>query len=300
MKQVKKYIYLFAAVAVSLTACVKERESNIDPSNSGGVIAFANTGSDLSGASSFYPGFYTDLGSLAAGATAAFNVNVEYSGTGDAPSDITVNLDIDTAALSQYNAENGTNYVVPAASVFTLPPTAVIKKGTRLAQVSASITNSADFDFSQNYALPVKITSATDGIISNNFCKAVYAFGLRNVYDGHYSLKGFSLRGGDPVKTGNFVYDHGMDLVTVGGNVVQFADLQVWSDLTGVGIGNPVFTVNADNSVTVSSSGGAINAPGYDSKYDPATKTFYVSFTWGAGPAARLAIDTLTYVGPRP
>jgi hypothetical protein len=273
---------------------------NIDPSKgTPNIIEFENTGDNLAGASSKYPGFYSDLGSLKSGASAKFNLNVSYSGVDVAPEDITVNVAVDAATLTQYNTENGTNYVVPPTAIFNLPASVVIKKGERISQSQITITNNSSFDFGVNYALPLKITSASKGVISSNFGKAVYAFGVRNIYDGHYSLKGYSLRAGDAAKTGNFVLDAGRDLVTVGGNINQFNDLQVWADLTGVGIGLPTFTVNADNSVTISSSGGAYNAPGYNSRYDPATKTYYVSFTWGAGPSARLATDTLVYVRPR-
>ena len=44
--------------------------------------------------------------------------------------------------------------------------------------------------------------STSNTKVSSNFGKAVFAFGLRNAWDGHYSLKGYTLRAGDPVKTG--------------------------------------------------------------------------------------------------
>jgi hypothetical protein len=37
------------------------------------------------------------------------------------------------------------------------------------------------------------------------------------------------------------------------------------------------------------------NTPGYDNRYDPATKTFYISFKWNASPTGRSTTDTLTY-----
>lgn len=299
MKHLAIKTIFFSTLACSLVACLKEGDMNTDPDTAGNTIEFANTGNNLAAATSQYPGYYTDLGTLATGASANFNINVSYSGAGNAPEDITVNLGVDTAFLRVYNTQNGTHYVDPPKAIYNLPATAVIKKGTRSIQVKAAVTNNASFDFAVNYALALKITSASAGVISSNFGKSLFSFGVRNVYDGHYSLKGYSLRSGDAAKTGNFVRAAGMDLVTVGGNIVQFGELQVWADLTGVGIGNPTFTINTDNSVTVNSSGGAYNAPGYNCRYVPAEKTFYVSFSWGAGPAARLATDTLTYIGPR-
>jgi hypothetical protein len=301
MKQLKIQASFFTLIILGLASC-KKGAMNIDTESGSttNVVEFANTGENLSSATvSKYPGFYTDLGSLAAGASAKFNVNVSYSGKDVAPQDVTVNLALDTAALALYNKQNGTGYTAPPAAICTYPTTVVIKKGTHQSTIEATITNNSSFNFSVNYALPLKIAASSYGVISSNFGSAVYAFGVRNIYDGHYSLKGYTLRGGDPAKTGNFVYPAGMNLATVGGNIVQFGALQVWTDLTGVGIGYPVFTINADNTVTVASSGGAYNAPGYTSRYVPAEKTFYVSFSWGAGPSSRLATDTLTYVGPR-
>lgn len=299
MKKLTLNTVLLSMLALGLGGCLKKANMNIDPDTATSTIAFTNTGNNLAVARSQYPGFYSDLGTLAKGQSTTFNVNVTYSGAQNAPSDITVGLALDNALLTEFNTVNGTHYELPPTTVYSMPTSAVIKAGTRMVQVPVTVTYSNTFDFTKSYGLPVKISSATTGNISVNFGKAVYSFGLRNDYDGHYSLKLYSLRGGDPVKTGNLTRAAGMDLVTVGANKVQFAELQVWSDNTGVGIGNPIFTVNADNTVTVSSDGGATNAPGYDCRYVPASKTFYVSFTWGAGPAARLCTDTLVYVRAR-
>jgi len=299
MKKITIKIFPFLVGVISLTSCVKEADMNIDPGKTNSVIEFANTGDNQAGNTSEFPRFYTDLGSIGDGESASFNVNVNYAGGAEAPEDITVNLAIDAKSLETYNTEDGTDYVVPATSIFSIPSSVVIKKGTRLTQVQAKITRTSDFDFGLSYALPVKIASVSSGTISGNFGTAIYSFGVRNQYDGHYSIKGYTLRSGDAVKTGNFTDSRGIDLATVGSTSNQFGQLQPWADLTGVGVGYPVIAVNADNSVTLTSSGGIANAPGYNSHYDPTSKTYFISFTWGAGPSARLATDTLTYIGPR-
>ncbi|MDF2192249.1 DUF1735 domain-containing protein [Paraflavitalea sp. CAU 1676] len=299
MKHLTIKTLLFSSLAFSLTGCLKEATMNVDPETAQSTIALANTGNNLAVAKSQFPGFYSDLGTLKPGESSTFNVNVSYSGAQDAPEDITVNLGLDNDLMAYYNTTNGAHYEAPPTTLYSMPTSAVIKKGTRMVQVPVKVTYTPTFDFSKSYGLPIKITSASKGNISVNWGKAVYSFGLRNIYDGHYSLRLYSLRAGDPAKTGTRNRAEGMDLVTVGGNKVQFGELQVWADNTGVGIGNPILTVNGDNSVDVSSDGGAINAPGYNCRYVPAEKAFYVSFTWGAGPSARLATDTLVYVRPR-
>ena len=192
MKQFKITTFLFAAVAMSLTACLKKAEMTTDPDKSPTVIEFANTGNDVSGSTSTYPRFNTDLGSVKTGQTVKFNINVNYAGAETAPADITVNLALDAGLLSKFNTENGTNYVAPPTSIYTFPTTATIKKGERKATVEVSVTNNASFDFGVNYALPLQISSVSQGKISSNFGKAVYSFSARNNYDGVYLMEATS------------------------------------------------------------------------------------------------------------
>lgn len=68
-------------------------------------------------------------------------------------------------------------------------------------------------------------------------------------------------------------------------------------------------TVNPDNTVSLSNIGSQAAAlafpplvvpPGVTNRYDPATKTFYVAYTWTpAGSGTREKYDTLIYVRPR-
>ncbi|MBS1601797.1 MAG: DUF1735 domain-containing protein [Bacteroidetes bacterium] len=299
MKYISIKNILAVAAVVSLAGCLKKNEMNVDPDGASSIILFASTGNNQASTSSEFMRYYSDFGVVNVGDNGQFNINVMFSGGATAPSDITVNLALDTAALSTYNKEDGTSYVPPPAAATHFPTSLVIKKGTQLIQGVAKIDITSDFDFAKSYALPLKIVSSSYGVVSTNLGTTIYSFGVRNKFDGHYSWKGYSLRAGDGAKTGNFTNSKGLDLVTGGANSVNFGDLQVWADLTGVGIGNPTLTIAADNSVKISSSGGAYNDPAYTSRYDPGTKTFYVSFTWGSGPSSRLATDTLTYVNSR-
>lgn len=301
----KLNILAVAFISFLLSGCLKERTANIDTGNGNtlNVVEFLNTGDNFAGQTSKYPQFYSDLGSLGLGQTATINVNVSYSGVNTAPADMTVSLGVDAASLTLYNTQNGKSYEVPPADAYSFPASVVIKKGTRVVQTTLTIKVTAGFDFSKAYAVPIKITSTSpSATISGNFGVAVYAFGVRNPWDGKYAYKGYSLRAGDGALTGNFS-GKTMNLVTTGATSLQFASLAVWGDgVSGIGIGNPILSMTTGSSpypVTISSSGGAYNAPGYTSRYEPSTKTFYISFTWGAGPAARLSTDTLTYVGPR-
>ncbi len=225
MKKININLLLcLGVVMLSLVSCLKSGSMNTDPSKVSNVVEFANTGDNVSGASSTYPRFTTDLGAVGAGKSVKFNINLSYSGADFPSSDITVTLAVDAAALATYNTENGTSYVVPPADVCTFPTTVVISKGTHVAQVQATVTNTPNFDFNKNYALPLKIVSATAGVISSNFGKAVYSFSARNSYDGIYMMSATapmvdvlsaSLTGWYPIK---------MHLITYTGNSVALYD----------------------------------------------------------------------------
>ena len=190
MQQFKINALLLSVVLLGLSSCLKEDPMNIDtkqgPKN---VVEFANTGDNVSAAASTFPRFNMDLGTMSANQTITFPVNVSFSGNEVAPSDITVQLEISSDGLAQFNTENNTNYEIPASSIFNVPTSVVIPKGQRQASVEVSVTNNADFDFSKRYGIPLKIKSASMGLISKNFSFALYSFGARNYLDGDYTMK---------------------------------------------------------------------------------------------------------------
>ena len=122
MKNIKNlFLGLFV---VSLASCLKADDMNIDVKYKTNVIEIANTGDNLTNTG--VPGFYSDLGVVAAGASKSININVHYTGPGNAPEDITVTLSSDAATLATYNKENGVSKVVPPSSVISFP-TSVFK-----------------------------------------------------------------------------------------------------------------------------------------------------------------------------
>ncbi|MFL5748494.1 MAG: DUF1735 domain-containing protein [Niastella sp.] len=303
MKQVQINILLFSALLTGLSSCLKKDAMNIDPdSGTKNVVEFANTGDNVASVASKYPRFYADLGTVTAGQVTAINLNVSYSGIDNASQDITVNLALDTAALSLYNTTDGTDYTVPPTTVCKFPSSVIIKKGTRLTQVDISITISNDFDFNESYALPLKITSASAGTISNNFGSAIYSFGGRNKYDGIYLVKG-NVTHPNAAYTGPFVADE-VEFTTTGAASIGMKAQPFFNNgtLSTFGV-YPVFTVNADNSVTVTNmpDGGmapSVSDPNYKNRYDPATKTFFISYSYNAS-TPRIIYDTCIYVKPR-
>ena len=208
-----------------------------------------------------------------------------------ASQDIHVTMVPDTAYLNAYNTVHGTTYIMPTTKpAFTLVDGGVvtIKAGTNTGYVQVKV-KTADF-LGGSYAFAYKIGSVAESgyTISGNHKSSIAAILAKNQWDGLYTMKGYTLRAGDAVKTGNFAPVK-MELQTSGSNSVAFGTLQVWADGTGVGIGNPVLSISSTNAVTITSTGGATNAPGYTSRYDPAKRQFYISFAWGAWPSFKIS-----------
>lgn len=220
-----------------------------------------------------------------------------------ATQDVHVTLEADPTLITAYNTNNNPDLIPLPTAAYTISTLVVtIPKGQRTGTLKLVIPSaSTTLDITKGYALGFKIKSIQepDVRIAQNFSSILVGIAIKNQFDGVYSLKGYSLRAGDAAKTGNFSGAE-IGLITAGVASNTFSKLQIWADGTGVSIGEPTLTVDAvTNKVTVTSSGGAANLPGYDSRYDPATKTYFVGFTWGGGPTQRVAIDTLTYVRPR-
>ncbi len=241
-------------------------------------------------------------------------VPVEYeiklaNTTGTANGPITVKLIKDDNAVYEYNTINGTALSPVPITAYKFEQTeVVIAKGARTATVHFEINPSKLSGGSSAFGISIFSVSGDGAVVhsDNSQTHLVVELSALNQYDGIYSLKGTALRAGDAALSGT-IPTYEMPLVTVTATAVEFDDLQHWADGSNVGIGYPKLDVNpSTNAVTVSAdpitpplATPLGNAPGYNNRYDPATKTFYISFTWNAGPTQRLATDTLKYLRPR-
>jgi hypothetical protein len=214
---------------------------------------------------------------------------------------VTVNIvddPTDAKAYADANTAAGTPTSVLPASDYTITASQVtIPAGQQYATFKINFKGNV-IDFSQNWVLGVKITSASGAIVASNLNVAILALTLQSLYEGDYNDNGYTLRAGDNVLGGYFKgYDEQMN--TISAFSVGYTIL--WAtDVPAGGVAGTFFTVDpATNKVTIGCSTNATlaNAAGYDSRYDPATKTFYVSMTWST-PGTRGTTDTLTYKGP--
>ena len=129
---------------------------------------------------------------------------------------------------------------------------------------------------------------------------------VSNRWAASYLLSGYVLRADDAVLSGSY-HKVPWKLATVGAKSVIYFKTHLWADGSSVGgIGPWVLTIDdsaGPNSpmpvkVTDALNAAVKNNPAYNSRYDPAKKTFYISVFWGAGPTSRAATDTLVYSGP--
>lgn len=226
---------------------------------------------------------------------------INYAASSTKPTDIKVTLSVDPTVLAAYNAAHtDAPLTIVPSNAFIMPTTITIPANERRVQVPVKFVSTA-LDPAVGYGLPVIIKDASGEVISNKFGAVVINVAVRNKYDGKYTLKGYVFREGDTGGLTGFYKGLSKDLSSNGANAVNFA--QIWADGGGAG-GIDGLTINVDpttNKVTMKSKGNATlaNDPAYDNRYDPATKTFYISFKWGASPTSRSATDTLTYTSAR-
>jgi len=242
-------------------------------------------------------------------------IPVSLAGGIVADQDIKVVMVKNASLIGDHNANSGASSAEAPANSYTVQNPAssdgtgyvvTIPKGQSMAFLSIKMIPNTFLG--KDYAVGYQIARIeTPGyLVSSNLSRGVVSIGIKNEYDGIYSLKGYTLRAGDASLTGYFTKAE-WPLVTSGATSVAYGATPLWGDgNSGIAIQRPNLSINTAAPlpggafpVTISTSDPVFNNPGYQSKYDPATKTFYISFTWGAGPAARLSTDTLTYVKPR-
>ena len=241
---------------------------------------------------------------------------------------MTVKVKADPGLVTLYNSNYGSTYVsLPDSlvSVGTNTPlvgnvyTVTLNPGELAKQIQFTISDGTKLDLNKSYAMGFSIVSADgDGKVTINERKVVVVFGVRNQWDGKYTdtWKNYHPTG-NPGYTGDVT---NVEMRTTGSNKVKiyfngaaaFGNPAIISGaLSYYGAQEPEYTINtATNAVTVqNAAAGAVTfytmASGFNSRYDPATKTFYVKFGYSyAIPGVfdvgcREWTQTITYVGPR-
>jgi hypothetical protein len=310
----KAYVLILGVV---LASCLEDDKYAVDPEGTQNIIEFIDPSVPASPAGSIYPAYST---SYVLAPEAEYQIIVSYSGANDGNEQaIDLQLAVDPSALYEYNKHmtegmygepglNGSVYDLMPEENYSIASTSVtIPAGQRKATVSITVFPEK-FDFSKNYAIPLKIVSASHGTLSAHYSTAMLAIGVRNIYDGVYEVVGGSITrnsptGPDPVLGGDYVEDLTQDLVTLASNVLAIEP--IWKDGSPVGgvAGTSLTIDEATNEVTVKSSTNPAvkNSLGEENSYDPASKTFTLNFAWGSGASTRVISNLqLRYVSPRP
>ena len=196
LKQVKKIIYSAGILAVvsTLPSCLKNGAYYIPFSSAAASVDLPLAASTSNGITAFaYPPTVTTV-------TLPIMVNVASPSMPSTPT--TISLALDTAGLSQYNADNGTDYQPLPDSTYTVSGWDVtVPAGKRLDSITVTIDLSK-LDLSNAYVFPVTIASASLPIEQWNHL--FYYVAVKNQWDGVYSYSGYALRAGDAARTGNF------------------------------------------------------------------------------------------------
>jgi hypothetical protein len=222
--------------------------------------------------------------------------------------------DIKVTLVPNNTLVTAAGYTVAPANTYTLDNlTVTIPAGKREGYLTIK-TKPSDMAMGA-YAFGFSIGSVSDPsvVLSENYKNILVVVTVKNKYDGVYTLRGHFLRTDNPAFTGPFTTE--VELETSGATSVDMywelahAYAQPFANngsLTYFGNVAPRITFNAADQVVslfnITGAGGSPTMtlfPGYNSRYDPATKTIYLKYYYNTNPANRVFTDTLIYVGPR-
>ena len=206
-----------------MVSCLDDDKQPLDPSGSSNVIEFLDPSVPSSPAGAIYPAWTT---AFTVQPEATFEQVISYSGPNSNGENINLTLQVDPIALAEFNAQmeelGSSTYELLPAENYTVPTSVTIPAGST--KVTVPITVYPDkFDLSKNFALPLRIASASTGILSAHYSVAILATVVKNKYDGVYTIETGSMV---DVTNANFtgIYPKTVELHTVDGNTVNYYD----------------------------------------------------------------------------
>ncbi|HEY0042736.1 MAG TPA: DUF1735 domain-containing protein [Flavisolibacter sp.] len=227
----------------------------------------------------------------------------------------------DASVITAYNAAHNTGYVALPATAFTIDPsnpkvgsdyTLTFNPGEFYRQLKITVPNATLLDPSSKYALGFKISSVdNNGKISASENKVVAEVGLKNKWDGVYTVNGTMLDLTTPTITG--IYPLSWELRTTGANTLAVFDksrgTQTHNILSGGALSQyGTFGLNltldpATNKITsvvnpfgqpaANGRSAALDPTGVNA-YDPATRTIRIKyFMLQPGTTVRTTFDEI-------
>jgi len=301
-----KYFWLFLALSISFTACLKD-----EGYEDGLYGSIKNTTGKEYMSIPVAPRNPNTLGlESKAGVQNIELFSVSYDYVDPAPTDISATIAVNNSLVTDPAV------IVLPASTYSLPSnTITVKAGQRVSDKFVLNINTSTLDPTKKYGIGFTMESVSKaGVqIPSNTKNVVYVFSLKNTWDGVYSvLSGYVQRYTAPgtptvgdALNGTLEGNPDVTLTTVGPNTVEVSNLR-WAKpgTSGVaGIDNLQLTIDpATNQVTTKALGNATlsNWAGKENRYDPATKTFYLGFIWNPSANVRTYEIVMKYKGPRP
>jgi len=188
-KNINKFLSLIVVfIAIFLASCVNDTESVFQDNGSSGIVELFNVPARNSSTPAAFKSTAFDALDVV-----ELPIVVNYTGINGAPEDIAIHLSLDSTLITLYNDSVKTEYSNLPSKLYSVAGyDVVIPKGKKQATLTIKIypPRFSVSDFTTPYALGVKIETASHGIISGNYSKAVFGIGIKNKYDGVYNVTG--------------------------------------------------------------------------------------------------------------
>lgn len=289
---IKVFLLIFTALGFMLfSACNKSEDLVTKDAKEGGLVVPTGNIAYLLNAT---PTVSVALSVLKGPGIQSVEVYSQYIGKADTTESNVVLMKTIDVASSNSSEDVAKDYKVVYADLI---------KGLKVKNIPLPADENA-LPLGDNFVLTYISVMADGRKVLNN---ASTSIAIANQWTGSYLMSYWALRAGDPVLSG-YVSDMPWKLATAGKKSVVYWKIHLWGDGKGTigGIGPWVLTMDDSGGqtkpmpVTVTDAANAAvkNNPAYNSRYEPSTKTFYISVFWGSGPTNRAAVDTLVYSGP--
>ncbi|WP_266367576.1 BT_3044 domain-containing protein [Tellurirhabdus rosea] len=195
--------------------------------------------------------------------------------------DVTVTIAVDPNLLK------GTTYELLPTNTYSIPATqVVIKAGQRDVPFSVKF-NTSLIDLKKSYALPLTITSANGAVVATNLKDVVFGIKVNNIYAGKYQATGTFTH----PTAGPRAINREKTLATIDATTSETE----FADLGGSGW-TMQLKINADNTVTLIPTGSSNTSTKQSgvNKYDPASKTFTLNYSYPGAGGDRVVTETIT------
>ena len=166
-----------ALSVIALAGCLDDDKYALDPDGTQNVIEFLDPNVPVSPSGAIYPAWSE---AFKYETTVHLERTISFSGPNDNNKDIEVTIDVDPVALDDYNQQmdddlHGDTYELMPANYYAFDATTVtIEKGETKVNIGITLFP-PQFDLSKSFALPIRITSSSSGVLSRQFSVGIFS-----------------------------------------------------------------------------------------------------------------------------